>query len=173
MNLENGNDLIVFSSNNFGSTELRTSKLMTSFASRKKVYFVESPIIGATKDATYYIRKNDEGVLIVQPYLPNDTSIFEQKETLMNLVKELVIEEEIEHYSIWTDTPKSMKFIRNMNPEVVVYDCQKDYARTNPELEHELLQYADVVMNSAFNDKTPTKAARANLKVVEESHSVC
>ncbi len=152
-NLENGSDLIVFSSNNFGSDQVRTSNVMIRFALRKRVFFIESAIIGVANEATYFIKKNEHEVTIVQPYLPADMSIFEQKQAMMNLVKELIIDENIMHYTVWTDTPKSMSYIRKLNSEMIVYDCINSYTNSVPELEEELFEYADVVLTSGHSTK--------------------
>ena len=152
-NLENGTDLIVFSSNNFGSDEVRTSTLMASFALRKRVYFIESPIIRVAKKATYFLKKNEHEVTVIQPYLPGETSLFEQKQAMQDILKELIRDENIIHYTIWTDTPKSMPYIRNLNSEIIVYDCIKNYSISRPELEQELFQYADVVLTSGLTSQ--------------------
>ena len=161
-NLESGTDLIVFSSDNFDSNELRTPTLMTQFANRKRVYFIEDPIIGVSTIPTYFLKKNDHEVTIIQPYLPSETSIFDQHETSLNLVKELIADEHVSHYTIWTDTPKAMPYIRHLSPEIIVYDCLKDYSETNPELEHELFQYADVVLTSGLSDHPLNPAEAMN-----------
>lgn len=165
-NLENGTDLIVFSSENFGSTEVRTSLLMANFALRKRVFFIQSPIIGVVKEATYHLKQNEQQVTIIQPYLPGETSVFEQKEAMLNLLKELIRDENILHYTIWTDTPKSMPFIRNLNSEIIVYDCIKNYSLTRPELEQELFQYADVVLTSAMTSEAETQQ-EGNLHLIQ------
>lgn len=150
MNFTSGTDLIVFSSDKFGSDELRTSVLMKEFAQKKRVYFIEAPIMNVAREATYFIKKEDHEVYIIQPYLPAETSVFEQKSAMLELLKELVTEENISHYTMWTDTPKAMHFIRHLNAEIIIYDCQKDYAGTHPELEKELFEYADVVLTSGM-----------------------
>ena len=158
VNLENGSDLIVFSSNQYGSDEVRTSQIMNRFLGRKRVYFFESPIIGVSKTPTYFIKKNDDEMIVVQPYLPGELSVFEQKEALLELLKELMMDENIYHYSIWTDTPRAMAYIRKLNADVIVYDCLQNFSETNPELEHELFQYADVVLTSGLTGKIPDAA---------------
>lgn len=152
-NLENGADLIVFSSHHFGSSEVRTSKLMVTFAKRKRVYFFESPIIGVASSPTYFLSKNDHEVTIIQPYLPANLSVFEQKEALLNLIKELIADENILHYTLWTDTPKSMPFIRKLNSEINIYDCLKNYSLTHAELEQELFQYADLTLTTGLTEQ--------------------
>jgi UDP-galactopyranose mutase len=152
-NLENGTDLIVFSSHQFDSDEVRTPHIMGQFAYRKRVYYIEAPIKGVSTSATYFLKKNDHEVTIIQPYLPSETSVFEQHEASLNLVKQLIHEEQISHYTIWTDTPKAMAYIRHLNAEFIVYDCLRDYSKSNPELEHELFQYADVVLTSGLSNQ--------------------
>jgi UDP-galactopyranose mutase len=152
-NLENGTDLIVFSSDKFDSNELRTPTLMSQFAARKRVYFIEAPIVGVSSIPTYFLKKNDHEVTIIQPYIPSETSLFDQHEASLNLVKELITDEHLSHYTIWTDTPKAMPYIRHLNPEIIIYDCLKDHSKTNAELEHELFQYADVVLTSGLAEQ--------------------
>ncbi len=151
-NLENGTDLIVFSSNSFGSCEVRTSELMVQFAHKKRVYFIESPIIGVANEATYFLRKDDHRVTVIQPHIPGNTSVFEQKEALLELVKELIHEENMIHYTIWTDTPTSMYVVKRLSSEINIYDCIKNYSETHTELEKELFQYADVVLTSGYSN---------------------
>jgi UDP-galactopyranose mutase len=154
MNLACGTDLIVFSSDKFGWEDLRTSALMKEFALKKRVYFFEQPIMGVSRDATYMIKKEDHEVCLIQPYLPAETSIFEQKLSLLNLLKELITDEQISHYTIWTDTPKAMHFIRQLSPEIIIYDCLNDYSIASAALEAELFEYADVVLTSAMSNST-------------------
>ncbi len=148
IDLINSSDLIVFSCENFASTNLRTPVLMKEFALKKRVYFIESPIIGVTQEATYFLKKGEHEVCIIQPYLPSETSIFDQKKATLELLKELIQDENINHYTLWTDTPKSMHFIRHLNPVTIIYDNQRDFSVTHSELEKELLEYADIVLTS-------------------------
>lgn len=161
-NVETGTDLIVISSNAYGSDEVRTSSVMDKFAENKRVFFFEAPIIGVTENSTYFFKAEDNGIRIIQPYLPKEISVFEQKDILLNLLKELIIDENISHYTIWTDTPKAMPYVRSLSAEIIIYDCLKDYSESHMELEKELFQYADVVLTSGM-----TKRA-AHAPVVKE-----
>lgn len=153
MNLECRSDLIVFSLNHFGSDLVRTTKHMSKLAQHRRVYFVESPIIGVSKTPTYFLKKNEHEVIVIQPYLPEQMSVFERKDALIGILKEMIADENISGYTVWTDTPKAMPFIRTLNPEIIVYDCVRDYCQSHPELEKELYQYADVVLTSALSTK--------------------
>jgi hypothetical protein len=163
LNLECRSDLIVFSFDQFGSQNSRTSKQMEKFALNRRVYFIESPIIGVSKTPTYFLKKSQKEVIVIQPYLPEELSIFEQKVAMLDIIKELITDENISHYTLWTDTPKAMPFIRNLSAEIIVYDCLRNYSITHPELEQELFQYADVVLTSALTEK---KIETAPMKVI-------
>jgi hypothetical protein len=152
-NVETGTDLIVISSNAYASDEVRTTRVMTTFAESKRVYFFEAPIIGVTDSNTYFIKKEDNGLTIIQPYLAGNHSVFEQKDALLALIKEFIHDENIAHYTIWTDTPKAMPFIRSLSAEIIIYDCLKDYSASHVELEKELFQYADVVLTSGMTKR--------------------
>ncbi len=151
--LESVSDVIVFSSHSYGSDEVRTTHLMNQFVANKRVFFFESPIIGVSSVPTYFLRKGDHEVTVIQPYLPGETSVFEQKEALLNILKEFIHDENITHYAIWTDTPKTMPFVRKLSADVIVYDCLSCYLQKMPELEKELFEYADVVLTSGMKNK--------------------
>ncbi len=148
---ENDSDLIVFSSHSFGSKDVRTSLLMSEFALHKRVFFFEEPVVGMVKIPTYFINQDINQVYVIRPYLPDGISIYDQKEALLELMKEFITDEDIAHYTIWTDTPKRMSLIRKLNSEVIIYDCLKDYSSSNPELEQEVFQYADLVLTSGLS----------------------
>ncbi|HXH75479.1 MAG TPA: hypothetical protein VNJ08_10970 [Bacteriovoracaceae bacterium] len=154
MSLVNKDDLIVFSFNHFGSSEVRTTEVITEFALHSRVYFIEAPIIGQTMLASYHIKEHVNEVTIVQPYLPGESSVFEQKAFMLDLLKELISDENLSHYSIWTDSPRAMPFIRYLNAESVIYDCLKNDEDANPLLEKELYEYADVVLTSGMTSHT-------------------
>lgn len=151
MDLNNKTDLIVFSFNHFGCTSGRTSEVVADFAEHRRVYFIEPAIIGTSKTPTYHLKKTDKDVTVIQPYLPDDISVFKQKEVMIDLLKELIDDENISSYTIWTDTPKPMPFIRNLNAEIIIYDCLRDYSITHASLEKELFEYADLVLTSGMS----------------------
>lgn len=150
MNLGNGTDLIAFSSESFGHEALRTTKLLRDAAFERRVYFFEAPVLSTSGTTTYYIEEDASGVKIIRPYLNIESSIFERKKALLEILKDVIYDEHISHYSMWTDTPVAMPFIRNLTPEVIVYDCLSDFSKSHSELERELLQYADSVQTEGM-----------------------
>ena len=118
----NGTDIIFISSEQFGSDNVRTSELMTGMAQGRRVYFFSKPIIGMTKKPTFFYRKESHKTTVVQPYLPSDLSIESYEKDLIKLMKEFIHDEHISHLTIWTDTVNAAPFIRELKPEVSVYD---------------------------------------------------
>lgn len=146
-NLQNVSSIVVFSSDKYGSQEVRTSTLMDQFAQEKNVYFFENPILEVSREPTYFLQKNEQGVSVIQPYLPGNLSVFEKRDALITLLRDLITEEEIQNYAVWTDTPRGMPFIRHLNADIIVYDCFLNSIH-HVELEKELFEYADVVLTS-------------------------
>ena len=153
MNSESKTDLIVFSLDTFNAHKLRTSTVVTNLAQKRRVYYIETPVTGVSTFATYFLQKNDDDITVVKPYLPGDISVFEQKALLQDILHELMEEENITHYSIWTDTPRAMPFIRDLTPEYLIYDCLVDHSQTHPALEREMFKRAHVVITSGLQEK--------------------
>jgi glycosyltransferase involved in cell wall biosynthesis len=141
-------DLIVFSLNHWNSSFERTEQIMSRYACYRRVYFIEIPIIGISAEPKYLIRETRDDVRVVEPYLPENFSVFEQKAALVEIIRDLIRDEKIVEYSVWTDTPKAMPLIRNLEPKALMYDCLDDYSLTNPQLEKEIFKVADVVFAS-------------------------
>ncbi len=147
--LENATDLIVFSEHEFGSKVVRTTELMIRFGPRRRIYFFSQPIMESEETTPHYIKSSNKGVIVIQPYLPKNISIFAQHDFLVHLLKFLMKEENIHRYTIWADTPKAITYVRYLTPEIIVYDCVEDYTQTAySEMEDELGEYADVVLTS-------------------------
>lgn len=139
-------DLIVFSSHRWDSTFTRTSQMMSRFSRYRKVYYIENPIFGVSKEPIYVLRETRDDVMVIEPYIPAETSVFEQKDAFISILMKLLQDEKITKYTIWSDSPKIMPLIRGLNPQAVIYDCITDYSVTNSELEKEMFEKADLVM---------------------------
>lgn len=127
INSINGTDIIVISSEHFGSKNVRTSELMTQMALGRRVYFFSRPIIGMTRKPTFFYKKEFHKLTVVQPYLPSDLADENYHETLISLMKEFMHDEHISHLTLWTDTPDAAPFIKALNPNVSVYDKAGEY----------------------------------------------
>lgn len=118
LNLISGTDLIVISSQNYGSGLVRTSEVMDQFArGGHRVFFFLKPLVGMTKKSTVYYSKESHKVTVVQPYLP-----YESDDMLIDLIKDFMKEEKIRQLTLWTDTSSTLPFVRGLKPKAMVYD---------------------------------------------------
>lgn len=156
-------DLIVFSHERWNSSFSRTSQIMSHFSKYRRVYFFEEPILGVSQNPIYLLRETRDDVVVVEPYLSSDMSIFEQKNALLEVIKKFINDETITEFSVWSDTPKAMPLIRSMRPKVVIYDCIADYSQTLNELETEMFNAADVVLTSSQTLYAAKRSMHSNI----------
>lgn len=140
-------DLIVFSDVHFD--ESNYGQVLGQLCHERRIYFFHTPIYGVASCATYMIKKaDDDSLTIIQPYVPHDLSPYEQKNAFNKIIHQVMDEENIEEYTIWTNTSKVMPHLRTLTPDSLIYDSNFDYAFSNPELERELRRKADLVLTS-------------------------
>ena len=171
LKLLNGTDIIVISGHIFGSEEVRTSMLMAQKALGKRVYFFNRPLIGMTKKPTFYYTKLNHKVTVVQPFLPSNIAQEDREEGMMSLMRDFILDEHIHYLTIWTDTPEGMPFIRNLNPDVSIYDKSRlDTILPNYQ-ELELIECSDVVINLHTSNETLRSEIKSlDLKLVKDYH---
>ena len=156
-------DLLAFSQERWNSSFGRTSQIMSRFARYRRVFYIESPIVGVAKTPVYLLRETRDDVVVVEIHLPDDLSVFEQKEAMIKVIRDFMKDESISDYTIWTDTPKSLPLIRSLSPYAMIYDCVKDYSQTHTELEREILDMADLVLTSCHSLYTAKRNLHSNI----------
>ena len=119
-----GTDVIVISSHQYGSREVRTSALMDQMALGRKVYFINKPIIGMTKTNKFFYTKEANKVTVVQPYLAEEDG---QEASLIKHLRTLLQDERLKHVSFWTDTAQGEVMVNQLDPKVTVYDGSEQF----------------------------------------------
>jgi len=82
-------------------------------------------------------------VVIVNFYIPKETSVFEKLEIHRELIKELIGEEGMTEYAVWTNRCKSISLIRHLNATSVAYDYETDLHDVHPVHLQEMQMYID------------------------------
>lgn len=139
-------DLIVFSEIHFDSGSF--GHVLGQLSHERNIYFFQTPIYGVASCVSYIIQKNETAVTVIQPYIPHDISVFEQRNAFNKIIHQVMEDEKIVDYTIWTNTPKVMPHIRTLTPDILIYDCSFDHEITNPDLEREIRRKADLVLSS-------------------------
>lgn len=142
------NDILCFSHLRWAFVYQRPQHLLSRFAMQTRVFYIEEPQYH-NGNATLNISVQDN-VYVVVPCLQYGTQ--EQAVQLQQeLLNNLLVSQQIEHYINWYYTPMALPFTRHLHPVLTVYDCMDELSafKFAPaallEYEKELLQKADVV----------------------------
>ena len=144
-------DLVCLSHLRWDFVYQRPQHLMSRFAQRRRVFFVEEPLFG-DRPMRLEVGRRAEGVWVAVPHLPKDLT----SEAALDAVQRGMIDRLFADYSIgdhilWYYTPLAMAWTRHLKPAAVVYDCMDElsaFKNAPPHLkerEAELLTRADLV----------------------------
>jgi hypothetical protein len=144
-------DLICLSHLRFGFVFQRPQHLMTRFASDRRVFFFEEPIIAEGDPKLVLNIAPEGGVHIMTPHLPAGMSPERVNRTLERLLHEMIQEYAICDYIAWYYTPMATTFTGSLKPVTTVYDCMDELSGFKgaptelSERERLLFQKADLV----------------------------
>ncbi len=150
-NNKNNVDMVCLSHLRWDFVYQRPQHLMSRFARRQRVFFVEEPIF--TDDTTRLeISQREDKLSVVVPHISNldrETQTVEQIQR--DLLDQLFYDQQIKQFVLWFYTPMAMSFASHLQPEVTVYDCMDELSAfkfASPELfenEQKLFKKADLV----------------------------
>ncbi len=156
-------DLVCFSHLRWNFVFQRPQHLLTRFAQRQQVFFIEEAIfssaplippqiLGETGGVGRLdVTRHESGVWVVVPHLSEGLSEEKVNVTQQALLDALFAEHEIRQYIFWYYTPMAMAFTRRLEPLTVVYDCMDELSAFQGappvlrEREAELFHRADIV----------------------------
>ena len=103
----------------------RPQHLLSRFAKRRDVLFIEEPV---RYDGTGEFLLNDtkEGVRVAVPHLPHGIEPAEEHELLKKLVSELIDDQPFENFVAWYYTPMMLAWSEHLTPLATVYDCMDE-----------------------------------------------
>jgi glycosyltransferase involved in cell wall biosynthesis len=142
-------DLVCFSHLRWGFVFQRPQHLLSRLAARRRVFFVEEPLVD-DGPARLKVQTTPEGVTLLVPHLPQDTA--DQARTVRALLDGFLGQEGIDDFVAWYYTPMALSFTKHLRPRLVVYDCMDEltgFAGAPPEMafrEAELLRRAQLVL---------------------------
>lgn len=144
-------DLVCLSHLRWDFVYQRPQHLMSRFAKKGRVFFVEEPIF--TDEPTHLeISPREDNLTVVVPRVSNFDRETKNIEALQReLLNELFRERRIKNFVLWFYTPMAMSFAGRLAPQAVVYDCMDElsgFKFAPPALlenESKLFQKADLV----------------------------
>jgi UDP-galactopyranose mutase len=144
-------DIICLSHLRWGFVYQRPQHLLTRFARKQRVFFIEEPVADDNAPRYEITTCPETGVHIVVPRIPQDSATASVDTILKLLINKLLADREISDYMVWYYTPMALEFTHHLEPRLTVFDCMdelsafKNAPREMKEREAELLERADIV----------------------------
>jgi UDP-galactopyranose mutase len=151
-------DLVCFSHLRWGFVFQRPQHLMSRFAARRRVFFVEEP---SREDHVepglrFHVCEKTK-VTVVTPVIPASSSPKEATKTMGRLVRELFRRKKIDEYFAWFYTPMALDYCGKLKAKAAVYDCMDElslFRHAPPQLtenEKKLFQLCDLVFTGGIS----------------------
>jgi len=146
----NDYDIVCFSHLRWNFVFQRPQHLLSRFARKHKVLFIEEPIL-YDGDSRFVVEETPSGVSVAVPHLALETPTDAIDTSLKKLLGELLDSEGVSRFVAWYYTPMMLGWSEHLEPVAVVYDCMDElsaFKNAPPEMalrEAELLGLADLV----------------------------
>jgi glycosyltransferase involved in cell wall biosynthesis len=118
-------DLICFSHLRWQFVFQRPQHLLTRCARKRRVFYVEEPILD-DGPARMELTRDPSGVVVVVPHLPATSSEPERQAEQARLTLELCREQALHDYVLWFYTPMALPATSLLSPLARVYDCMDE-----------------------------------------------
>lgn len=149
ISLPNKPDIICFSHLRWDFVYQRPQHLLSRFARKNRVFFIEEPVLEGER-AFFDVSRRGDNLHLVLPKIAisanGDTSGF-----LNDLLHKLIADYKISNFISWYYTPQMLPWSKDTKPGLTVYDCMDElsaFRYAPPELlenERQLLEKADLV----------------------------
>ncbi len=153
--------IVVFSHLRWDFVYQRPQHLLSRFAQRHRILYIEEPVAAAAGDETdgWELNHSEPNILVARPRLANLAARSEDEVTRVtrDLVGQLVMTEEFTRAVVWMYTPMAEPLLDAIEPALVVYDCMDElslFLGAPPELlrrEAALLERADLVFTGGVS----------------------
>ena len=161
--------LVCFSHLRWNFVYQRPQHLISRFATRFNVFFIEEPFFDTENETNLTLTLQDENVWVVTPHLPHGTSPEEADRLLKNMLDKFLKNKESDDLLFWYYTPMMLSFSGHYNAGLTVYDCMDElsaFKNAPPRLkrlEQDLLNKADVVFTGGHSLYKAKKNLHANI----------
>jgi glycosyltransferase involved in cell wall biosynthesis len=143
--------LICFSHLRWNFVYQRPQHLLSRFAARFTVLYVEEPYWDAPGEPVLTITSGTDNLWVVAPHLPDGINQQQADKMQKDLLDKFLRNQDFENFIFWYYTPMALSFSEHIEPGIVVYDCMDELSMfKNPppqlrKLEETLLKKADIV----------------------------
>jgi UDP-galactopyranose mutase len=161
--------LICFSHLRWNFVYQRPQHLLSRFATRFNVFFVEEPYYDALGDANLTLSLQEDNIWVVTPHLPAGIDEDETNRLQKKMLDKFLKNCKANDLLFWYYTPMALSFSDHHNPGLVVYDCMdelsafKNAPQKLKELEQRLLDKADLVFTGGHSLYKAKKHRHTNI----------
>jgi UDP-galactopyranose mutase len=133
-------DLVCFSHLRWGFVFQRPQHLMSRFARRRRVFFIEEPIRESRAVPEMRLQVCEKtGVFVATPLLPAGGSEAGATESqiVAQLIGKLFRDKKIHDHIAWYYTPMALEYTKALKPKLAIYDCMDElslFQNAPPEL---------------------------------------
>lgn len=145
-------DLICLSHLRWNFVRQRPQHLLSRFAKRQRVFFVEEPVVTDDPHPRLDIQPHESGVKVVVPHVPlSEWEAGNGEPVLHKLFDTLFIDQNIGEFFFWYYTPMAFEWTKHKEPLAIIYDCMdelsafKDAPPQLIERERQIFEVADLV----------------------------
>jgi UDP-galactopyranose mutase len=171
--------IVVYSHLRWDSVFQRPQHLMSRFAKRRAVLFIEEPVTtsAAEERNTWRLERPDRNLAVCRPFTPITAPGFDaaQIPDLLGMSRRLLAWRGIGPHIAWLYTPLALPLARALLPDVLVYDCMDELSAFQgapaglAPRERELLSEADVVFTGGRSLYRAKKDLNANVRCFPSS----
>ena len=142
--------LICFSHLRWDFVYQRPQHLISRFATRFTVYFIEEPYWDPITEPTVSVSAKADNLWVITPHLPQGLNQENTDIILRGLLDKFLKNHKTEDFIFWYYTPMALSFSSHLKPAAIVYDCMDELSNfKNPppglrEYEEELFTKADI-----------------------------
>lgn len=148
-------DLVCYSHLRWNFVFQRPQHLLTRFAKRMRVFYIEEPVYGHSEYCD--LTQPEENIWIVVPHLINNLTEQENIARRKDLLSKVFSEKAIKEYIFWYYTPMSLFVSDIFDPKLVIYDCMDELSAFKfapkglKESETRLFKKADLVFTGGYS----------------------
>jgi UDP-galactopyranose mutase len=121
----NSYGIVCFSHLRWNFVFQRPQHLLTRFAKKRDVLFIEEPV-HYDGHGEFVTNNTKEGVVVAVPHLPHGLGATDEQLLLKKLVTELIEVQPFENFVAWYYTPMMLAWSEHLSPISTVYDCMDE-----------------------------------------------
>lgn len=143
-------DLVCFSHLRWDFVYQRPQHLLSRFAKKGRVFFIEEPIF-YDGESFLEVSPREDNLFVVVPHFPHSADRNLINDSLRQMLDNLAADYNVEDFAAWYYTPMMLAWSDHLKPRIIVYDCMDElsgFKFAPPDLienEAELFRRADLV----------------------------